>query len=243
MEQGAERGKELRVMPKKHQRRQQLHAQDDAYDLQEELPHIEIPAQQGLAHGLPAGEGHLLAPQKEDQAGIGHDAQTAHLDEHEQHPLPHRAQRPADVHRGQAGHTYRGRGKESGIHHGEARALPLADGQAQGQRPQQDHGRKGNGRPCQGGEITFALHAPPLGIRTHHPAARRHAAPGRQEREGSPPGQPGGQRFRRCARRNGLLRQVPGAACTLVQLPGYCKPTSPAAALYSRGKASYSARS
>ena len=55
--------------------------------------------------------------------------------------------------------------------------------------------------------------------------------------------QPGGQRFRRCARRNGLLRQVPGAACTLVQLPGYCKPTSPAAALYSRGKASYSARS
>ena len=35
----------------------------------------------------------------------------------------------------------------------------MTDGQAQGQCPQQDHGRKGDGRPCQGGEITFALHA------------------------------------------------------------------------------------
>ena len=159
MEQGTEGRKEHRIMQEQHQRGQQLHAQDDAHDLQEELPHIEIPAQQGLAHGLAAGEGHLLAPQEKDQAGIGHDAQAAHLDEDQHHALSHRAQHLADVHRGQAGHTDCGSRQERSIHHGEGSSFAMTDGQAQGQCPQQDHGRKGDGRPCQGSEITFTLHA------------------------------------------------------------------------------------
>ena len=64
-------------------------------DLPEEGRQVEGAAQQGLAHGLTAGKGHLPPPEQEREARIGHDAEAARLDEQQEHGLspPERGRR------------------------------------------------------------------------------------------------------------------------------------------------------
>ena len=62
-----------------------LDAQADHEDVDEEPPEPEgRVAQKGLAHGQAVREGHAPAPEVEDQARVGHDAQAADVDQHGQ---------------------------------------------------------------------------------------------------------------------------------------------------------------
>jgi len=122
------------------------------HEVDQEAPDLEVRVvEQALAHGHPVRQADAPAPEIEDQAGIGHDAQAPELDEGQDDDLPEAAELGAGVDHGQAGDAgRRGRG-EDGVDPGqpaagnETRGL-VQQGRADEYDATEEEDRRGEGR-------------------------------------------------------------------------------------------------
>ena len=110
-------------------------------------PHhpLHIVEAQGLGHDHPLLQADALAEQEDEKGGHGHKAQTADLDEAQQHPLAEAAPLGIGVKGGQAGYTGGGGGGKQGTQ--QIAALPGPGRNRQGQQngSQQDQNAEGGG--------------------------------------------------------------------------------------------------
>jgi hypothetical protein len=92
---------------------------------------------QALAHGDMVGERDATSPEVKKQAGVGHDAQAAQLDEHQDHGLAESAEGRAGIHHGESRDAGGRGGGEQGVQKGDSRT-GVACGTAQKRRAEED---------------------------------------------------------------------------------------------------------